>query len=270
MSLRAEHDDADIKAAYFALRRRFLGAAILGAFLSVVIFLGVMQASRQTLLDQDLLGNFYDGQAQALLDGRMNVDPDVPGFEGFRIGEETHIYQGILPAVMRMPILALSSRFEGRLTGLSMLMAFSIAIGCLIAMAWRVRCLMRGAVAMRTVETFCTAVVSFGTAGSSMLFLSSTTWVYHEALLWGAAMCVGSFTALIYFMAPVEATKPGARLGSLLLAVLLAACAVNTRSSIGLGPLAALGFLTVCLFAYIVFPVGNPPRLMKPVPNIQL
>jgi len=244
-------------AAYVVLRRKFLVVATLGALFAVLIFLGIMQASRQTLLDQDILGNFYDGQAQALLDGHMNVDPGVPGFEGFRIGNETHIYQGIFPAVLRMPMLAFSTRFEGRLTGLSMLTAYCMAIGFLIAAAWRVRCLMRNTAAMRTTETICTAIASFGIAGSSLLFLSSSTWVYHEALLWGAALCLGSFTALIYFLAPISSAKPASRLGSLLLAVLLAACAVNTRTSIGLGPLVALGLVAGCLLAFIVSSAGK-------------
>ncbi|MEI7886468.1 MAG: hypothetical protein WCJ04_03665 [Actinomycetes bacterium] len=229
------------------LRRRFLLTAALGAGLAIVIFLGVMQASRQSFFSEDLLGNFYDGQAQALLAGHMNVDPNVPGFEGFRIGEETHIYQGIVPAVVRMPVLALTSRFEGRLTGLSMLLAYCAALGFLIFAAWRIRCIMRGSAAMGRAEMVCTATVAFGIAGSSLLFLSSTTWVYHEALLWGAALCIGSFTSLIYWMAPCGLARPTARFFALFAAVLLGGLAVNTRLSIGLGPLVGLGLAAGCL-----------------------
>lgn len=44
-------------------RRTFLLASGLGALLALAIFLGIMQSTRQTFLDEDLLGNFYDGQA---------------------------------------------------------------------------------------------------------------------------------------------------------------------------------------------------------------
>lgn len=37
-------------------RRTFLLAAGLGAFLAMTIFLGIMQSTRQTFLDEDLLG----------------------------------------------------------------------------------------------------------------------------------------------------------------------------------------------------------------------
>ncbi len=227
-------------------------AAGLGALLAVALFLGIMQSTRQAFLDEDLLGNFYDGQAQALLDGHMNVDPKVPGFEGFRIGEQTHIYQGIVPALVRMPLLAVTDRFLGRLTGLSMILGFGTALGFLIAAAWRIRSLMRGEVQLGRAETACTAVVSFGIAGSSLLFLSSASWVYHEALIWGVALCLGSFTTLIYWLAPVGQVKISARLGSLVTSLFLAGLAINTRSSIGLGPLAALGLTAVCLVFAVV------------------
>lgn len=220
--------------------------------LAVALFLGIMQSARQTFLDEDLLGNFYDGQAQALLDGHINVDPKVPGFEGFRIGEQTHIYQGIVPALVRMPLLAVTDRFFGRLTALSMLLGFGTALGFLIAAAWRIRSLMRGEIQLGRAETACTAVVSFGIAGSSLLFLSSASWVYHEALIWGVALCLGSFTTLIYWLAPVGQVKASARLGSLVASLFLAGLAINTRSSIGLGPIAALGLIAVCLFFAVV------------------
>ena len=239
-------------------RRTFLVATGLGALLALALFLGIMQSTRQAFLDEDLLGNFYDGQAQALLDGNMNVDPKVPGFEGFRIGAQTHIYQGIVPALVRIPLLAVTDRFLGRLTGLSMILGFGTALGFLIAAAWRIRSIMRGEIQLGRAETACTAVVSFGIAGSSLLFLSSASWVYHEALIWGVALCLGSFTTLIYWLAPVGPAKASARLPPLVASLFLAGLAINTRSSIGLGPIAALGLTAVCLFVAAV--AGRPEQ----------
>ena len=236
-----------------AIRKSFVLASSLGAVLAVLLFAVIMQGSRQSLLDEDLLGGFYDAQAQSLLKGQINVDPDVPGLEGFRIGDETQIYQGIAPAVIRMPLLVLTDRFAGRLTGVSMLMAFSTALAFLIAAGWRIRSLIRNTAAMRSTETVCTGIVAFGIAGSSLLFLSSATWVYHEALLWGAAFSIASLTSLFYWLAPRSSSEPKARLGPLLVAVVFAGLAVNTRSSIGLGPLAALGVTAACLLFALLF-----------------
>jgi hypothetical protein len=230
-----------------ATRRTFVVASSLGAFLALLLFVLIMQGSRQSFLDEDLLGGFYDAQAQSLLKGQMSVDPDVPGLEGFRIGDETQIYQGIAPAVIRMPLLVLTDRFAGRLTGVSMLLAFSTSLAFLIAAGWRIRSLLRDSAAIRSAEAVCTGIVAFGIAGSSLLFLSSATWVYHEALLWGAAFSIASLTSLFYWLAPTRASEPKARLGTLLLAVIFAGLSVNTRSSIGLGPLAALGLTAACL-----------------------
>ena len=205
-----------------AIRKSFVLASSLGAVLAVLLFAVIMQGSRQSLLDEDLLGGFYDAQAQSLLQGQINVDPDVPGLEGFRIGDETQIYQGIAPAVIRMPLLVLTDRFAGRLTGVSMLMAFSTALAFLIAAGWRIRSLIRNTAGMRSTETVCTGIVAFGIAGSSLLFLSSATWVYHEALLWGAAFSIASLTSLFYWLAPRSSSEPKARLGPLLLAVVFA------------------------------------------------
>ena len=230
-----------------ATRRTFVVASSLGAFLALLLFVLIMQGSRQSFLDEDLLGGFYDAQAQSLLKGQMNVDPDVPGLEGFRIGDETHIYQGIAPALLRIPLLLLTDRFAGRLTAVSMLLGFSAALAFLIAAGWRIRSLLRTTEAMRVTETICTAIVAFGISGSSLLFLSSATWVYHEALLWGAAFSIASFTSLLYWLAPKSSVPSKPRLGPLLAAIGFAGLAVNTRSSIGLGPLAALGLTAVCL-----------------------
>ncbi len=235
-----------------ATRRTFLLSASLGAVLAALLFLVIMQGSRQSFLDEDLLGGFYDAQAQSLLKGQMSVDPDVPGLEGFRIGDETQIYQGIAPAVIRMPLLVLTDRFAGRLTGVSMLLAFGTSLAFLIAAGWRIRSLLRNTAAMRGIETVCTGIVAFGIAGSSLMFLSSATWVYHEALLWGAAFSIASLTSLFYWLAPTHASEPEARLGTLLLAVVFAGLAVNTRSSIGLGPLAALGLTAACLMIALI------------------
>ena len=48
--------------------QKLLLAAGLGAFLALALFLGIMQSTQQTFLDEDLLGNFYDGQPQAFID----------------------------------------------------------------------------------------------------------------------------------------------------------------------------------------------------------
>ena len=242
------------------VRRSFLWAAGLGALLAAVLFAVVMQSGRQGLFDHDLLGNFYDGQARALLDGHIAVDPDVPGIEGFSVGDRTYIYQGITPSLARIPLLVVTDRFDGRLTGVSMFLAFAVALVYLVAAGWRTRWLIRGPSPLGRLEAVCTTFATFGIGAGSMLFLGSKVWVYHEALLWGAALCLGAFTHLLYWLTPPcghGAPAVGRRhIVQLVAAVLLAGLAVNTRSSIGMGPLVALGVTAWCLLV-VAIPVGR-------------
>ena len=236
------------------VRRRFLTAAGIGAALATVVFVLVLQSGRDGVFDRDLLGNFYDGQARALLDGHIDVDPDIPGFEGFRIGDETHIYQGIAPTLVRLPLLAATDRFDGRLTGLSMTLGFVSAMAAVIAAGWLMRRCVRGDAPLGRLEAICTAVATFGIGGGSLLFLASKAWVYHEALVWGSATCLASLTFLMYWLDGRGRGSAGRGFAMLVPAVLLAGVTINTRTSIGLAPIAALGLVSLCLLVAIAAP----------------
>ena len=234
------------------VRRRFLIAAGTGAALATIVFVLVLQSGRDGVLDRDLLGNFYDGQARALLDGHIDVDPDIPGFEGFRIGDETHIYQGIAPTLVRLPLLAATDRFDGRLTGVSMTLGFVAAMAAVVAAGWLMRRTVRGDAPLGRLEAVCTAVVMFGIGGGSLLFLASKAWVYHEALIWGSATCLASLTFLMYWLEGRGRGSAGRGFAMLVPAVLLAGVTINTRTSIGLAPIAALGLVSLGLLVHLV------------------
>lgn len=222
------------------MRRRFLLAAGVGGLLATVLFVLVLQSGRSGPFDRELLGNFYDGQARSLMDGRIDVPPDVPGFEGFRIGDETHIYQPIVPALARIPLFAVTDRLDGRLTGVSMLAAYVVALGYVSALAWRVRRSIRRDRPLGSVEAIATGFLVFGVGTGSLLFLAGKSWVYHEGMSWAAAFCLASFTHLTHWLLGAAATERR-RLAQLVLAVLFAGLALNTRSTVGFGSVAALG-----------------------------
>lgn len=229
-------------------RRRFVLAGGAGVAAALVLFVLLLQGGRTGMFDQDLFGGFYDGQARALLDGRLDVDPDVPGIEGFRMGDQTHIYQGLTPALARVPLFVLTDRFDGRLTGLSMTVGLAVAGAYVVAAGWRIRRAIAGERRPGRLELVGTAVATFGLLTGPLLFLAATSWVYHESLMWGAALALASFTHLGIWMTDERRLSLGARgLGHLAAACVLAALALNTRSSVGGGPLAALGLLAVCL-----------------------
>ncbi len=131
--------------------------------------------------------------------------PSEVSFEGFRIGTRTYEYQGPVPALMRLPIEAFTDRFHGRLTRVSMLVADLVALWFLVRQVLETRRIVRGEAASRGAPSWAwTALTTFGLGTSSVLFLASKAWVYHEALLWGAAFSLGCFFHLTAFLAPMR------------------------------------------------------------------
>ena len=153
--------------------RAFLRASLLGAAAALVLFVGLLTYGRGALLAEDQLGGFYEAQTRALFDGHLDVDPDAVTFEGFRVGDRTYIYQGPVPALLRMPVMAVTDRFDGRLTRISMLAAYLLALGAIIRLGWRVRVLVRGAGPVGRFEAASAGIVTFGAGASTLLFLGA-------------------------------------------------------------------------------------------------
>lgn len=194
---------------------------------------------RAALLVQEPFGNFFDAQARALLHGHWNVSPSQLAFEGFRIHGKTYTYFGPWPSVLRMPFLELAPSTYGRLTRLSMFLAFATLMAGIVALHWRIRGLFRAEAPLSRGETIVAVAVPIVVGcGSSMLFLAGRAWVYHEAILWGVAWATVSYERILAFMR----SPSGARLA---VASLTATLAFSSRASVGVGPVVALGLVFV-------------------------
>jgi len=102
------------------------------------------------------------------------------------------------PALLRMPAMVLTDRFDGRMTTLSMLLAWMVTALLFSLLIWRVRCLLRpGAPLGRWEAAAYGLLLVAGTVGSTVLFLGSIPWVYHEAYAWAIPMALGSGFALL-------------------------------------------------------------------------
>jgi len=60
------------------------------------------------------------------------------------------MYYGPVPALLRMPVLLVTHRFDGRLTQCSMLVAFVVALVFVGRLSWRIRGLVTTAPVSRT------------------------------------------------------------------------------------------------------------------------
>jgi hypothetical protein len=150
------------------------------------------------LLDRRVFSNFYDLQARALLDGHIDVPAGSLGIEAFVVDGNHHLYFPPGPALLRMPLFAVTDRFDGRLTPVSMLAAWFVTLVLVALLIWRVRRLLRGREPLARWEAVAYGLLLVaGTAGSVVLFLGSIPWVYHEAYAWAIAMALGAAYSLL-------------------------------------------------------------------------
>jgi hypothetical protein len=218
-------------------RRRFVTASVLGALPGVAAFTWLVATGRADLFQREVFGNFYDAQARALLHGHWDVPAGQLYIEGFRIGSKTYTYFGLWPSVLRMPVLAFGDTYYGRLTQVSMLLAAVVALVGIAALSWRIRSLVRPGRPVTRGEAVIAAAVtlSFG-CGTTILFLASRAWVYHEAILWGLAWALVAYERIIAFVAAPKTSR-------LVAASAFATLAFLSRPAAGLGPVVALGLI---------------------------
>ena len=236
-------------------RRRFWRAGAIGGLLSAPAFYWMVNAGRLNPFHTERFGNFYDIQAHSLLDFRWNVPAKQVAFEGFLIHGKTYLYFGPVPALLRMPVLALTDSLDGRLTQVSMLAAFAVALVFLTRLSWRIRSLVRGDAAVTRLELWAVGGYVFLVAtGSVLLFLASRAFVYHETELWGAALALAAYDAILGFLA-----EPSRKW--IVLAGLWSSAAFLTRATVGAGPVVALGtLLAVLVLRRLSIRLGGPAR----------
>ncbi|HMF03676.1 MAG TPA: hypothetical protein VKH17_02595 [Acidimicrobiia bacterium] len=222
-----------------AARRRFVRACVVGGAVAAVGFVWMLAIGRLDLLHSGVLSGLYDAQAHRLLAGHWDVPLDKLTFEAFLVHGKTYMYFGPWPAVLRLPIAALTDRFDGELTQLSMIAAFVVLLVATSRLLWRARRLLRPGRPVTRWELGGVAVfVLVVGAGSVVMFLASRPVVYHEVELWGAALSLAAYDAILGFI-------ERANRRALAWAAVLSGLALLTRGSVGIGPVIALGLVLV-------------------------
>src|SRR5437870_2249501 len=218
-------------------RARFMLACVTGGVGATAVFAWVVFAGRADPLAPEALGGFYDAQARSWLHGHWNAPALAFSFERFNIGGKFYTYFGPWPAVLRLPVVAFTNEFDGRLSRVSMLLAFAVLLGFSGRIAWQARNVVRGRgpIGWRTLVAAGGFVFVVG-CGSSALFLGSQVIVHHEAVLWGIAWSVAALSFVVAHLLY-------GRTSSLVWASVTATLAMMSRPSVGLGPVVALGLL---------------------------
>jgi hypothetical protein len=221
-------------------RKRYALAWTAGAAVAVLVFAWLVTGGTGALLvEEPAVSDFHDVQVRAWFDGRWDVPPEAVTIEGFVTDGRTYVYFGPVPALLRLPLLAVTESLDGRLTRSSLLAAYVVALVSCGVLGWRTRRLVRGDEELPRWEAIAVASAAFvmGT-GSVLLFLGSRAIVYHETTLWAVALTIAGFAALVGHL------RDG-RIRSLAVTTFLAVAAMLTRGSVGVGPGVALGLVTV-------------------------
>ena len=176
------------------LRRRVasgVGATVGGLAFFLTLFNYGTNPGR-TALAGGFLGNFFDLQARAFLDGRVDLAPGSIGIEGFIHDGKTYTYFPPFPALLRLPVIMTTHEFDGRLTLLSMAIAWIVFAVVCVKLAWFSVDRLTGSATTRTTATLVAVFVAGATGGSFLTFDASLPWTYHEVYVWAVTGATGS------------------------------------------------------------------------------
>jgi hypothetical protein len=217
--------------------RRFAWACAAGGVLAMLVMTWLATRGFSALFDQPHLGGFFDAQGRALLHGHWDVPPAAASFERFAIDGRYYMYFGPTPALFRMPFLLVTHSLDGRLSRVSMIAASGVLVWAIARLAWLARRSVRGdRPVSRGEAAIAGALVLAASLGTAVVYISSWTAVYHEAIQWGVALALVSYGALLAWMLD-------ARGRDLAVAGVAATLSVLSRGSVGLGPVAAIGIV---------------------------
>jgi hypothetical protein len=182
-------------------RRRYTVAVTSGLVVALIPFLWILWNLWDGFAPLRVTypgNNFYDLQARAMLHGKLSLPRGALNIEGFVHDGHTYTYFGIFPSLIRLPILLLTHRLDGRLTSPSMFVAWFVTGVVCALLVWRIRIMLRGPVPLGRMEA-----ASYGLllatmmGGSEWVFLATDAWVYHEDLAWSIALVVASMFTLL-------------------------------------------------------------------------
>ena len=197
---------------------------LVGALAYVAVLLDLRWSPGRTAIELRYASNFFDLQADALLRGHLDVPKDSLGIEGFVLDDRTYMYFPPFPALVRLPVMLVTREFDGRLTVLSMAVAWLVLAVMTARLLWLVRDVLHGSRPVSRREAVAAGILLTAMTGGTVLtFDASLPWVYHEVYVWAVATVVGSLYWLLR-----ASRSPGPRTLGWLLAFALAAAMTRT------------------------------------------
>lgn len=212
--------------------------SILPAYVIVTIVFGwFVTYGTWTFVQPESFGTFYDAQAKSLLEGRLDVAPVAISGEAFVRDGKYYGYFGIAPTLLRLPLNLLLPGMEGKWSRTFM------TVACVLNLVYGY--LLFGLIGrllgspLSQVHLFVRSlfILLIG-LGSTNIFLASRSFVYHEALMWGA-----TFALIFYYYIVRYMERPK-------MLTLVAACAFSFLSLFS-RPTAGAGTFLVCALLFL-------------------
>ena len=204
---------------------------------------------------EPITGLTFNSMLLHMIDGRFDVDPAVVGSEAFVRGGTTYAYFGVLPALLRLPLLPFVDLETTDVT------IFSCVIAACIAALAKVNAVIT--IGMKSPPSriqsitlsALTLTIVFG--GSQIQFLKPS--VYQEAASWAGAL------ASVFVLCSVIGLIRGRFSTFLLVAMaVISGLALLCRVSTGLGLYVGLGLLLLS-HIWLDFRVATLIRIISPV-----
>ena len=185
-------------------RRRVISTSVGLTIGGIVHLLTLFNVSRD--LGRTATSGFFSGvyelQARAFLEGRIAVPDGSMAIEGFVRNGSTYMYFPPWPAILRLPVVMTTREFDGRLTLLSMGLAWIVFVVCATKLIWWLHTRITGREHVTRGEAFLVATFLAAAAGGTfMTYDASLPWVYHEVYAWAIAAALGALYWLLRVLA---------------------------------------------------------------------
>jgi hypothetical protein len=181
-------------------RRRVISTSVGLTIGGIAHLLTLFNVSRD--LGRTATSGFFSGvyelQARAFLEGRIAVPDGSMAIEGFVRDGSTYMYFPPWPALLRLPVVMTTREFDGRLTLLSMGLAWIVFVVCATKLVWWLHARITGRAHVTRGEAFLIATFLAAAAGGTfMTYDASLPWVYHEVYAWAIAAALGALYWLL-------------------------------------------------------------------------
>lgn len=206
----------------------FLGTAALCA----LAFSAVVTGGTFRFNVPESFGSFYDYQAASLMHGRLDVPSAAVDGEAFAFEGKLYGYFGPTPALLRLPFTLFDLAF-GHLSRSFLLGYYLASLAAVYALLIQASRLLSGRATWPAPADVVLLVTGAG-LGSTLFFVSSRAYIYHEAIACGVAFALWSAWASLRWL---SSPRSLAWLGALLLGTL----SVHARPPVGLFALSVLG-----------------------------